>query len=84
MKIYTDESQPLIWEQEIAPGITPGDTLVWASGYNVGYGLIVPPSDNDVVMVAPRMPGTMVRTLFEQGKGAMAQVAVHQDASGLA
>ena len=44
--------------------------------------MIVPPADVDVVMVAPRMTGNMVRTLFEHGKGALAQVAVHQDASG--
>ena len=82
--LTTDESQPLIWEREIASGIEPSNTLVWASGYNVGFGLIVPPPENDVVMVAPRMPGTMVRTLFEKGKGTMAQVAVHQDVSGRA
>jgi ketol-acid reductoisomerase len=82
--LTTDESQPLIWNTEIAPGIRGGDTLVWASGYNVGFGLIVPPKDVDVVMVAPRMTGNMVRTLFERGKGAMAQFAVHQDATGRA
>jgi ketol-acid reductoisomerase len=80
--LTTDESQPLIWDAQIAPGISPGNTLVWASGYNVGYELIVPPPDVDVVLVAPRMPGSMVRVLFERGKGALAQVAVHQDASG--
>ena len=80
--LTTDESQPMIWEEQIAPFVEPGNTLVWASGYNVGYGLITPPAGIDVVMVAPRMPGEMVRTLFERGGGAMAQVAVHQDASG--
>lgn len=80
--LTTDESQPLVWEEQIAPGINSGNTLVWASGYNIGYGLIDPPSDVDVVMVAPRMTGNMVRILFEKGQGAMAQVAVHQDASG--
>jgi ketol-acid reductoisomerase len=80
--LTTDESQPDIWPDEVATGLRAGDTLVWASGYNVGYDLIVPPADVDVVMVAPRMPGEMVRTLFERGSGAMAQVAVHQDASG--
>lgn len=82
--LTTDESQPLIWAEQIAPGIAAGNTLVWASGYNVGFGLITPPADVDVVMVAPRMTGNMVRTLFEHGKGAMAQAAVHQDASGQA
>ena len=82
--LTTDESQPQIWDVQIAPGISAGNTLVWASGYNVGYELIQPPPDVDAVMIAPRMTGNMVRALFEQGKGAIAQVAVHQDASGAA
>lgn len=80
--LTTDESQPLIWAEQIAPGLAAGKTLIWASGYNVSYGLIQPPPDVDVVMVAPRMTGNMVRVLYEHGKGAMAQVAVQQDASG--
>ena len=80
--LTTDESQPLIWEEQIAPGLAPDKVLVWASGYNVAYDLITPPADVDVIMVAPRMTGNMVRELFQQGRGAMAQVAVHQDASG--
>ena len=80
--LTTDESQPLIWDEHIVPGIAAGNTLVWASGYNVGYELIKPPPEVDVVLVAPRMTGNMVRILFEHGKGAMAQVAVHRDASG--
>ncbi len=82
--LTTDESQPLIWKDQIAPRIGPGNILCWASGYNVGFDLIKPPSDVDVVMVAPRMTGNMVRTLFENGKGAIAQFAVHQDATGQA
>jgi len=82
--LTTDESQPLIWDEQIAPGIQAGNTLVWASGYNIGYDLIAPPKDVDIVMVAPRMTGAMVRTLYERGKGAIAQFAVHQDASGQA
>ncbi|MCA8994585.1 MAG: ketol-acid reductoisomerase [Planctomycetaceae bacterium] len=80
--LTTDESQPLIWNEQIAPGLEAGNALVWASGYNVGYGLITPPEDVDVLMVAPRMTGHMVRKLFENGKGAIAQFAVHQDATG--
>lgn len=82
--LTTDESQPLIWNEQIAPGLSAGNTLVWASGYNVGYNLVKPPPDVDVVMVAPRMTGNYVRILFEHGKGAMAQVAIHQDATGQA
>lgn len=80
--LTTDESQPHIWGDQIAPGLEVDNTLVWASGYNVGYRLITPPESVDVVMVAPRMTGSMVRELFEHGRGAMAQVAVEQDASG--
>jgi ketol-acid reductoisomerase len=80
--LTTDESQPLIWSEQIAPGVKPGKTLVWSSGYNVGYGLIQPPPDVDVIMVAPRMTGPHVRALFVQGSGALAQFAVHQDVSG--
>jgi ketol-acid reductoisomerase len=80
--LTSDESQPLIWNEQIAPGIRPGKTLVWASGYNVGYDLIPLPAEVDVVMAAPRMTGNMVRILYEHGKGAIAQFAVHQDASG--
>ncbi|MFH1919298.1 MAG: ketol-acid reductoisomerase [Planctomycetota bacterium] len=80
--LTTDESQPLIWDDEIAPGIAAGNTLVWASGYNVGYELITLPKDVDVVMVAPRMVGDTVRTLYQGGKGAIAQFAVHQDSTG--
>jgi ketol-acid reductoisomerase len=80
--LTTDESQPSIWEEQILPGISTGNTLVWSSGYNVGYDLITPPHDVDVIMIAPRMTGNMVRALFENEKGAMAQVAVHQDTSG--
>lgn len=82
--LTTDESQPLIWDEQIAAGVKAGDALVWASGYNVGYELITPPDDVDVLMVAPRMTGHMVRKLFENDRGAIAQFAVHQDATGKA
>ena len=80
--LTTDESQPLIWKDQVAPALQSGKILVWASGYNVAYKLVVPPPTVDVVMVAPRMTGKMVRELFLRGKGAVAQAAVHQDSSG--
>lgn len=80
--LTTDESQPSVWREQIDPALRPDQTLVWSSGYNVGFGVIVPPVDVDVVLVAPRMVGSEVRALYERGKGAMAQIAVHQDASG--
>ena len=80
--LTTDESQPLIWQEQILPGLKPGKTLSWSSGYNVGFDLIAPPPEVDVIMVAPRMIGVNVRDLYVQGSGALAQIAVHQDASG--
>lgn len=82
--LTTDECQPIIWDEQILPGLNTGDMLVWASGYNIGYQLIRPPETVDVVMVAPRMTGHMVRELYTHGQGAMAQIAVHQDATGAA
>jgi ketol-acid reductoisomerase len=80
--LTTDESQPLIWDEQIVPGVHPGKTLVWSSGYNVGYDIIQPPPAVDVIMVAPRMTGINVRSLYVRGTGALAQFAVHQDATG--
>jgi ketol-acid reductoisomerase len=82
--LTTDESQPLIWQEQILPGLKPGKTLLWASGYNVGFDLIQPPPDADVIMIAPRMIGATVRELYLHGSGTLAQIAVHQDASGRA
>ena len=82
--LTTDESQAGIWQQQVLPGVQAGNTLVWASGYNVAYGLLEIPAGVDAVMVAPRMMGNIVRELFLEGKGAMAEVGVHTDATGTA
>lgn len=82
--LTTDESQPLIWAEQILPGLAPGKMLSWSSGYNVGFGVINPPADVDVVMIAPRMIGSVVRELYVKGSGALAQIDVRQDASGRA
>lgn len=80
--LTTDECQPLIWEEQIVPGIESGNTLCWGSGYNVGYEVIDPPQGTNVVMIAPIMPGNVVRRRFEAGSGVIGQFAVHQDAIG--
>ena len=82
--LTTDESQPTVWEESIVSLLRPGHTLVWASGYNVGYGIIEPPDGVDVVMVAPRTAGSEVRVLFERGVGHLAAAGVHRDCSGKA
>jgi ketol-acid reductoisomerase len=80
--LVPDEVQPSVYEETIEPNLSPGDVVNFASGYNVTYDFIDPDPEVDVVLVAPRMIGTMVRELYESGRGAPAFVAVEQDASG--
>ncbi|GGJ01507.1 ketol-acid reductoisomerase (NADP(+)) 1 [Halobellus salinus] len=82
--LIPDEVQPEIYQRDIGPNLEAGDTLVFASGYNVTYERIDPADGIDVVLVAPRMIGTVVRELYEDGRGAPALLAVEQDASGAA
>ena len=80
--LIPDEVQQQVYEEEILPQLRPGKALDFAHGYTVHYGLIAPPDDVDVVMVAPRMIGVGVRDAYAAGKGVPAFVAVHQDGSG--
>lgn len=82
--LLPDEVQPQVYGRDIGPNLEAGDTLVFASGYNVTYDRIDLADDIDVVLVAPRMIGTVVRELYEDGRGAPALLAVEQDASGAA
>ena len=79
-----DQHQRKLYAEEIEPALTPGDTLVFGHGFNIRYGLITPPGDVDVAMVAPKGPGHLVRRQFVDGKGVPCLVAVEQDASGTA
>ena len=80
--LLPDELHAELYETEIAPQLKSRQTLQFASGYSIHYGLVRPPKDVDVVMVAPRMIGVNVRGAFQQGGGAPAYVDVWQDASG--
>ncbi len=82
--LIPDEVQPEVFEQHVRPGLREGDALDFASGYNIYYELVQPPDFVDVIMVAPRMIGAAVRSLFEQGSGYPCLVAVDQDATGTA
>lgn len=82
--LIPDEVQPEVYERDIGPNLDPGDTLVFASGYNVTYERIDLADSIDVVLVAPRMIGAVVRELYEDGRGAPALLAVEQDVSGSA
>ena len=80
--LVPDGAQPALYENEVAPNLAPGATLLFAHGFNVHYERIAPPAGHDVVMVAPKGPGHVVRRLYTEGYGTPAVVAVAQDASG--
>ena len=80
--LIPDEVQREVYREDLSSRLRAGQTLDFAHGYNMHFGLIVPPADVDVIMVAPRMIGTEVRESFVEGRGAPAFVAVAQDASG--
>ncbi len=79
-----DEAAAAVYNEQIAPGLRDGQTLGFLHGFNIRFGFIRPPESVDVVMVAPKGPGTLLRSLFVDGRGLPALMAVHQDASGLA
>ena len=76
-----DMKQAEVFERDIAPNLTKGKCLIFVHGLSIHYGLIKPPKDIDVVMVAPKGPGHMVRSLYAEGKGLPALIAVFQDKS---
>lgn len=82
--LLPDQTQASVYKNEIAPYLTPGKVLMFAHGFNIHYFQIVPPKDVDVVMVAPKGPGHLVRRVYTEGGGVPALIAVHQDASGKA
>ncbi len=84
MMLTPDQDGREIYEGGVASGLRPGNTLMFAHGFNIHFGEIVPPAGVDVSMVAPKSPGHLVRSEFEAGRGVPALVAVHQDASGQA
>lgn len=77
-----DTKMAQVFQEEIAPNLRSGQTLLFAHGFAIHYRTITPPNDVDVVMVAPKGLGPMVRTQFEAGGGVPCVIAVHQDASG--
>lgn len=84
MLLVPDEQQADVYTQDIAPNIKAGSTLAFAHGFNVHYGQVVPRKDVDVVMIAPKGPGHLVRSTYKQGGGVPSLIAVHQDNSGRA
>lgn len=80
--LIPDEVMPGVFETEVLPGLSKGSALCFASGYNIAFKLIEPPSGVDVVMVAPRMIGVGVRQRYLEGKGFPSFIGVQQDATG--
>src|SRR2546422_10242469 len=82
MILTPDTGQARLYCDNVQPHLRPGKTLMFAHGFNIRFGQIIPPADVDVSMVAPKAPGHRVREVFQQGGGVPALVAVHQDATG--
>ena len=84
MILLPDEVQKSIYESEIKPNLSDGNILAFAHGFNIHFGQVVPPENVDVVMVAPKGPGHLVRRTYTQGEGVPCLFAVYQDATGQA
>jgi ketol-acid reductoisomerase len=80
--LLPDGPQAEVYRDEVAPNLAPGAALLFAHGFSVHYGRIEPPEGHDVIMVAPKGPGHILRRIFEEGYGIPSLVAVAQDASG--
>ena len=84
MILINDEKQAAMYKESIAPNLRPGVMLMFAHGFAIHFGQIVPPKDVDVTMIAPKAPGHTVRSEYQRGRGTPCLVAVYQDATGKA
>ena len=84
MILAPDQLQGSIYAQDIAPGLEAGNILAFGHGFNIVYEQILPPKNIDVIMIAPKSPGHLVRRTYTEGNGTPCLIAVHQDASGKA
>lgn len=82
--LLPDEVQGTVYENDIKPYLNSGKTLVFSHGFNIHFNQIVPPADVDVIMIAPKGPGHMVRRVYTEGAGVPALIAIYQDNSGKA
>jgi ketol-acid reductoisomerase len=82
MMLPPDMAQPGIYKNEVAPNLKPGAMVLFSHGFNIHYKQIMPATNIDVAMIAPKGPGALVRRQFEAGQGVPCLIAIHQDASG--
>jgi ketol-acid reductoisomerase len=84
MILLPDTEQKRVYDADIAPNLSPGDAVAFAHGFNIRFGRITPPEGVDVIMIAPKGPGHLVRRTYVEGGGVPALIAVAQDATGKA
>ncbi len=84
MILINDEKQAKLYKEEIAPNLVAGNALMFAHGFSIHFGQIIPPADVDVLMIAPKGPGHTVRSQYQEGRGVPCLIAVHQNATGKA
>ena len=84
MILINDEKQAELYKKDIEPNLEEGNMLMFAHGFNIHFGCIVPPKNVDVTMIAPKGPGHTVRSQYLEGKGVPCLIAVQQDATGKA
>ncbi len=84
MILINDEKQAELYKNDIEPNLEEGNMLMFAHGFNIHFGCIVPPANVDVTMIAPKGPGHTVRSEYQAGKGVPCLIAVEQDATGKA
>jgi ketol-acid reductoisomerase len=84
MVLIPDQTQKRVYDEEIAPHMTKGKALLFAHGFNIHFAQIKPSADVDVLLVAPKGPGHLVRRQYQDGRGIPCLIAVHQDATGQA
>lgn len=82
MVLLPDQHQKAVYEKSIAPHLKEGDTLVFAHGFNIHFKWIVPPANVNVMMIAPKSPGHLVRRTYLEGNGVPCLIAIHQDYTG--
>ncbi|MDR1744892.1 MAG: ketol-acid reductoisomerase [Planctomycetota bacterium] len=82
MILLPDQTQASVYQKDIMPHLSEGKTLMFSHGFNIHFGQIVPPENVDVIMIAPKGPGHLVRSEFEKGGGVACLIAVHQDFTG--
>jgi len=84
MVLIPDHLQGNVYREQIGPNLRAGSALMFAHGFAIHYGEVVPPENVDVLMIAPKAPGHRMRELFQEGIGVPGLLAVHQDATGQA